>query len=275
MTGTMRQIPDSSALNQLALATASRCGVDVDAVAGDVMNTSPINGEPLAVAQLGHRRHRRRQRHPGTGGLPAVARGSCPCPRRPGQAAGRAARRTQGRPRHPDQPRGRQDHLRGARRGAGDDRHLRLRSRPLPSALRAHDDLRAAGSPTDGDLAPARRGRCHQRVQLPRSRVVLEHGRRTGLWRPGHLEALGAGPPDSARQSRHPGPGHRRLRRARRPQPGAHRWSRHRDRRSWTTPGSPCSARPARPAWVGQSDRASRIASAAPCSSSAGTTPPS
>ena len=48
MTGTMRQIPDSAALNQLALATASRCGVDVDAVAGDVMNTSPINGEPLA-----------------------------------------------------------------------------------------------------------------------------------------------------------------------------------------------------------------------------------
>ena len=36
MTGTMRQIPSSSALNQLALATASRCGVDVDAVAGDV-----------------------------------------------------------------------------------------------------------------------------------------------------------------------------------------------------------------------------------------------
>ena len=49
MTGTMRQIPDSAALNQLALATASRCGVDVDAVAGDVMNTSPINGEPLAT----------------------------------------------------------------------------------------------------------------------------------------------------------------------------------------------------------------------------------
>ena len=49
MTGTMRQIPDGTALNKLALATASRCGVDVDAVAGDVMNTSPINGEPLAA----------------------------------------------------------------------------------------------------------------------------------------------------------------------------------------------------------------------------------
>ena len=48
MTDTMRQIPNSSALNQLALATAGRCGVDVDAVTGDVVTTSPINGEPLA-----------------------------------------------------------------------------------------------------------------------------------------------------------------------------------------------------------------------------------
>src|SRR6187200_3008725 len=48
MTSAMQEIPDSAALNQLALATARRCGVDVEAVAGDVMNTSPINGEPLA-----------------------------------------------------------------------------------------------------------------------------------------------------------------------------------------------------------------------------------
>lgn len=47
MTGTMRQLPDSSALNRLARATASRCGVDVDAVAGDVTTASPINGGPL------------------------------------------------------------------------------------------------------------------------------------------------------------------------------------------------------------------------------------
>jgi aldehyde dehydrogenase (NAD+) len=49
MTGTTRQIPDSSALKELALATARRCGVDLDAdVTGDAMTTSPINGEPLA-----------------------------------------------------------------------------------------------------------------------------------------------------------------------------------------------------------------------------------
>jgi aldehyde dehydrogenase (NAD+) len=48
MTVTMRQIPGSSGLQELALATAGRCGVDPGAVAGDVVTTSPINGAPLA-----------------------------------------------------------------------------------------------------------------------------------------------------------------------------------------------------------------------------------
>jgi aldehyde dehydrogenase (NAD+) len=48
MNGTMRQIPSSAALRQLARDTAGRCGVDLDAVAGDVVNTSPVNGAPLA-----------------------------------------------------------------------------------------------------------------------------------------------------------------------------------------------------------------------------------
>jgi len=50
MSDTMRQIPSSSALNDVALATARRCGVDASAVAGDVVTTSPINGERLAGA---------------------------------------------------------------------------------------------------------------------------------------------------------------------------------------------------------------------------------
>jgi L-aminoadipate-semialdehyde dehydrogenase len=49
MTGTMHHIPSGSALNKLALATARRCGVDVDAVAGGVVTTSPVNGEQLAT----------------------------------------------------------------------------------------------------------------------------------------------------------------------------------------------------------------------------------
>ncbi len=47
MTSAMHQIPDSSTLNALAVETARRCGVDVEAVAGDVVNNSPVNGERL------------------------------------------------------------------------------------------------------------------------------------------------------------------------------------------------------------------------------------
>ena len=80
---------------------------------------------------------------------------------RAGQAPRRAADRAQGRSRRPGQHRGRQDPLRGARRGPGDDRHLRLRRRAVPPARRPHHAVRAAGAPADGDLAPARRGRGH------------------------------------------------------------------------------------------------------------------
>src|SRR4051794_33710062 len=48
MSDTMRQIPSSSTLHDLAIATARRCGVDPSAVASDVVTTSPINGERLA-----------------------------------------------------------------------------------------------------------------------------------------------------------------------------------------------------------------------------------
>ncbi|MFC4785839.1 L-piperidine-6-carboxylate dehydrogenase [Nocardioides sp. MAHUQ-72] len=44
---TTHQIPDGETLSSLALETARRCGVDTDAVAGDVAVTSPVNGLPL------------------------------------------------------------------------------------------------------------------------------------------------------------------------------------------------------------------------------------
>jgi aldehyde dehydrogenase (NAD+) len=47
MSSTEQQIPSSATLNRLVLETARRCGVDVDALSGKVVNTSPINGEPL------------------------------------------------------------------------------------------------------------------------------------------------------------------------------------------------------------------------------------
>jgi aldehyde dehydrogenase (NAD+) len=45
----MPQIPSPSELNQLAVDTARRCGVDLDAMAGDVVTISPVNGGPLAT----------------------------------------------------------------------------------------------------------------------------------------------------------------------------------------------------------------------------------
>jgi aldehyde dehydrogenase (NAD+) len=47
MTSTEHQIPSSATLNRLVLDTARRCGVDTEALAGDVANTSPVNGEHL------------------------------------------------------------------------------------------------------------------------------------------------------------------------------------------------------------------------------------
>ena len=47
MTSTEHHIPSSAALHRRALETTQRCGVDIDALAGDVPKTSPINGEPL------------------------------------------------------------------------------------------------------------------------------------------------------------------------------------------------------------------------------------
>jgi L-aminoadipate-semialdehyde dehydrogenase len=48
MIDSMRQIPSSTALHELALATATRCGVDVRAATGDVVTVSPVNGRRLA-----------------------------------------------------------------------------------------------------------------------------------------------------------------------------------------------------------------------------------
>ena len=45
----MTHLPSRSALSDLAREAATRCGVDVDAIAGDVEVVSPVNGEPLAT----------------------------------------------------------------------------------------------------------------------------------------------------------------------------------------------------------------------------------
>ena len=43
----MPDIPNASVLHQLAVTTAARCGVDLDAFSGEVRTTSPINGQQL------------------------------------------------------------------------------------------------------------------------------------------------------------------------------------------------------------------------------------
>ena len=208
-------IPTASELQQLAIDTARRCGVDVDAAARRRDDRLPVNGERLSslawtdAAAVDDAVDRARAAFLEWRTVPAPVRGALV------KRLGRAARRAQGRPRHPDQPRGRQDHLRGPRRGPGDGRHLRLRGRPLPPALRPHDAVRAPRPPADGDLAPARRRRRHQRVQLPGRGLVVEHRRRPRLRRPGRLEALGADAAHLAGLPRAPRPGHRRRRRAR------------------------------------------------------------
>ena len=70
------------------------------------------------------------------------------------------------------------------RRSAGDDRHLRLRRRPVAPALRPHHRLRAARPSHDGDVASAgRRSAIITRLQLSRRGLGVERRARAGLRR--------------------------------------------------------------------------------------------
>ena len=73
--------------------------------------------------------------------------------------------------------------VRGPRRSPGDDRHLRLRGRPVAPALRPDHRHRAPRPPHDGDLASARRRRRDLGVQFPGRGVVVERRARAGLRR--------------------------------------------------------------------------------------------
>ena len=107
-----------------------------------------------------------------------------------GQAVRRAAGRAQGRHRRADHDRGGEDPVGGPRRGSGDDRHLRLRGRPLAPARGTDDAVRATRPPADGDLAPARRRGRDLGLQLPGRRVVVEHRHRARVRGQRRLEAL-------------------------------------------------------------------------------------
>ena len=150
---------------------------------------SPITGE--VIAHLADRARRRR------GGararldrLPHLAGGAGTPPRRARAAHRRGAARRQGRSRPPRDHRGRQDRLGGARRGAGDDRHLRFRRRPVAPIARPHRLDRAAGPPHDGNLAPDRGMSASSRPSTSRSRSGPGTRRSPRLRQSGRVEAL-------------------------------------------------------------------------------------
>ena len=220
MATTPATIPSAADLQAQARTTAGRCGVALGTLAAYRATTSPINGEHLHslewvdAAAVDSAVERAQQAFRSWRTVPAPGRGAVV------KRLGELLTRAQARPGHADQPRGRQDHLGGARRGAGDDRHLRLRRRPVTAAVRPDDAVRAAGTPADGDLAPPRRRRGHQRLQLPGRRLVVEHRRRPGLRRPRDLEAVGAGAVDRRGERGPPRPRALRAGRTGRREPG-------------------------------------------------------
>ena len=196
-----------------------RCGAELGgATSTTVTARSPITGEDLFAVRAVDRDGVLGAVAAAREAFRRVARRARTGARRPREALGGAADRAQGRHRRPHHDRGRQDPLRGARRGAGDDRHLRLRGRPVASARRPDDAVRAPGPPPHGDVAPARRRRRHQRLQLPGGGVELERRGRAGLWRHGRVEAVARGRADGDGVQRAARPGGRRVRRAAEPQ---------------------------------------------------------
>ena len=163
----------------------ARLGVPAGAfAAGGLTALSPITGETIATLKVATAAEAAEaaigRAH---GGLPAWRK--VPAPRRGEfvRLLGEELRAREGRPRPAGHARGRQDRLRGPRRGAGDDRHLRLRRRPVAPALRPDHRHRARRPPDDGDLASARRRRRHLGLQLPGRGLVVERGARLRLRR--------------------------------------------------------------------------------------------
>ena len=129
--------------------------------------STPAPGPAALGWSHGRRRHAdRRRRNPATGEVIAHVRGAAAADyervmrsrRRSGRRLARRARaaarrsrpparrgaaRAQGRARLAGRARDGQDQARGRRRSAGDDRHRRLRRRPVAHALRPDDALRA------------------------------------------------------------------------------------------------------------------------------------
>ncbi len=224
-----------------ARAILARLGVPASAfAAAGLPARSPITGETVAV--LAETTPEAASAAIGRAHAAFLAWRPVPAPRRGEfvRLIGEELRAAKTGSRPPRHPRSGQDRLRGPRRGAGDDRHLRLRRRPLAPALRAHHRHRARRAPDDGDLASARCLRRHLRLQLPGRGVVLERRPRLRLRRQRRLEAVGEDAADGARgRGRREPCGEALRRRAGRPSRGADRRPRRSARRWSRTSGSP------------------------------------
>ncbi len=145
-------------LRNETLALLRRLGVNDAAFAAEGLPArSPITGETLATLRMDGKAETSAAIGRSAEAFRAMAQGAGPAPRRIRAPDRRGTARRQGRSRPARHARGGQDRVRGPRRGPGDDRHLRLRGRPVAPALRPHHRHRAARPPDDGDLAPARR----------------------------------------------------------------------------------------------------------------------
>ena len=173
----LRDTPDTERLTDLADAALRACGAPTLSPLRPARSPQPRSPAPPWHRRRCHRRSTRRSVEPARR-LHNVAHDAGTAARRVDPPVRRAAAHAQGRPRPAGADRGGQDRERSARRGAGDDRHLRLRRRAQPPAARADDRQRAPRPPPDGAVAPARTDGGHHRVQLPRRRVELERGTR-------------------------------------------------------------------------------------------------
>ena len=129
-------------------------------------------------ARAGARRDRRGLRERDEVGRRALRPSGARCPR-PSAAKyvrllGEELRKHKTGSRHAGLARERQDPRRGPGRSAGDDRHRRLRRRPVAHALRPDDAFRAPAAPHVRAVASAGSRRNHLRVQLSGGGVGVE-----------------------------------------------------------------------------------------------------
>ena len=190
-------LPTQDEIRELTRRGLSGCGLDLDAIAAGASAAGgpaaqPHHGAGAGVGPGGHAGVRCGQDRTGARRVRGVEIRSGTGARAGRPAVGPAARGAQGGPRRAGDRRGGEDSVRGRRRGAGDDRHLRTGSRTVTAAVRQDPAQRTTGPPPHGDVASAgRRGR-HLRVQLPGRPVCVEHRARDRVRRSGRVEAVGA-----------------------------------------------------------------------------------